>query len=136
MSADYRCHNSDGYRPAEITKCQTRRPLHGRREPMYTAAMTVDAINHIALICSDYERSKNFYVHKPGFTVKVEHYRKERKSYDLEISGVYQIELFSFENNPKGLSYSEASGLRHPAFPVQIFGQTFQNSALDKSARF
>ncbi|RZJ83528.1 MAG: VOC family protein [Chryseobacterium sp.] len=77
-------------------------------------------IHHIAIICADYEKSKDFYVNKLGFTILAEVYRKERKSYklDLAVNGLYQIELFSFENPPERPSQPEAQGLRHLAFEV------------------
>ncbi|MCX2474916.1 VOC family protein [Pedobacter sp. MC2016-05] len=77
-------------------------------------------IHHIAIICSDYEKSKDFYVNKLGFTILAEVYRAERKSYklDLAVNGFYQIELFSFENPPARPSGPEAQGLRHLAFEV------------------
>lgn len=77
-------------------------------------------IHHIAIICSDYLQSKVFYVDKLGFTVLAEVYRAERKSYklDLAVNGLYQIELFSFENPPARPSRPEAQGLRHLAFEV------------------
>jgi len=82
-------------------------------------------IHHIAIICSDYERSKNFYVDKLGFTILAEVYREERKSYklDLAVNGLYQIELFSFENPPVRPSRPEAQGLRHLAFEVDDIEQ-------------
>ncbi|RZK75314.1 MAG: hypothetical protein EOO85_14095, partial [Pedobacter sp.] len=57
-------------------------------------------IHHIAIICSDYEKSKDFYTRILGFEVLAEVYREARKSYklDLAVNGLYQIELFSFEN--------------------------------------
>ena len=77
-------------------------------------------IHHIAIICSDYEKSKDFYVNKLNFTVLAEAFREERNSYklDLAINGLYQIELFSFENPPARPSRPEAQGLRHLAFEV------------------
>ena len=77
-------------------------------------------IHHIAIICTDYQRSKDFYVNKLGFEVLAEVYREERKSFklDLAVNGVYQIELFSFENPPARPSRPEAAGLRHLAFEV------------------
>ena len=77
-------------------------------------------IHHIAIICSDYEKSKDFYVNKLNFTVLAEVFREERNSYklDLAINGLYQIELFSFENPPARSSRPEAQGLRHLAFEV------------------
>ncbi|MCZ4244196.1 SMU1112c/YaeR family gloxylase I-like metalloprotein [Pedobacter punctiformis] len=77
-------------------------------------------IHHIAIICSDYEKSKDFYVNQLGFEILAEVYRAERKSYklDLAVNGIYQIELFSFENPPARPSRPEAQGLRHFAFEV------------------
>ncbi|WP_316804361.1 VOC family protein [Pedobacter nototheniae] len=77
-------------------------------------------IHHIAIICADYEKSKDFYVNKLGFEILAEVYRAERKSYklDLAVNGLYQIELFSFENPPARPSRPEAQGLRHLAFEV------------------
>ena len=82
--------------------------------------MMLNKIHHIAIICSDYERSKNFYVNVLGLGVLQEVYRAERKSYklDLSVGGVYQIELFSFENPPERPSRPESAGLRHLAFEV------------------
>lgn len=77
-------------------------------------------IHHIAIICSDYDRSKKFYTDILGFKILAEVYRAERKSYklDLAINDLYQIELFSFENPPSRISKPEACGLRHIAFEV------------------
>jgi len=77
-------------------------------------------IHHVAVICSDYEISKNFYVNILGLQIVQEVYRAERKSYklDLRVNGVYQIELFSFENPPARPSRPESAGLRHLAFEV------------------
>lgn len=82
--------------------------------------MKINAVHHIAIICSDYEKSKDFYINKLGFTIEREVYRKERDSYklDLKVNGVYQIELFSFPNCPPRPSYPEARGLRHLSFEV------------------
>jgi glyoxylase I family protein len=83
--------------------------------------MKLNKIHHIAIICSNYEVSKHFYVDILGLTPKEEIYRKERDSYklDLEVNGQYQIELLSFPNPPKRPSYPEAAGLRHLAFEVE-----------------
>jgi glyoxylase I family protein len=78
-------------------------------------------IHHVAIICSDYQKSKNFYVGALGLKPVQEVYREERDSYklDLEVNGQYQIELFSFPNPPERPSYPEAAGLRHLAFAVE-----------------
>lgn len=77
-------------------------------------------IHHIAIICSNYQVSKNFYVDLLGFEILAEVYRAARKSYklDLAVNGMYQIELFSFENPVQRPSRPEATGLRHLAFEV------------------
>ncbi|WP_443939221.1 SMU1112c/YaeR family gloxylase I-like metalloprotein [Pedobacter sp. MW01-1-1] len=77
-------------------------------------------IHHIAIICSDYAVSKDFYTRKLGFKVLAEVYRAERKSYklDLAVNDLYQIELFSFPDPPARPSRPEALGLRHLAFEI------------------
>lgn len=78
-------------------------------------------IHHIALICSDYEKSKYFYTEILGFEITQEVYREARQSYklDLSLNGSYCIELFSFPNPPKRVSQPEACGLRHLSFEVE-----------------
>lgn len=86
--------------------------------------MKLNKVHHIAIICSDYEKSKEFYVNVLCLEIIRETYRKERKSYklDLAVEGNYQIELFSFPGAPKRPSYPEARGLRHLAFEVDNIG--------------
>ena len=86
---------------------------------MYFRFMALfQSVHHIAIICSDYERSKKFYTEVLGFTIIQEVYRAERQSYklDLALNGEYLIELFSFPQTPPRLSKPEATGLRHIAF--------------------
>ena len=80
--------------------------------------LLLHGLHHIAIICSDYGRSKKFYTEVLGFTVIREVYRAERQSYklDLALNGQYLIELFSFPATPERLSRPEATGLRHIAF--------------------
>jgi glyoxylase I family protein len=82
--------------------------------------LKLNRIHHIAIICSDYERSKLFYTEVLGLKIVREVYREERRSYklDLKVNGLYQIELFSFPNPPARPSGPEAAGLRHIAFEV------------------
>jgi glyoxylase I family protein len=82
--------------------------------------LQINQIHHIAIICSDYQKSKHFYTKILGFEVVREVYRDERQSYklDLSVNGIYQIELFSFPNPPVRTSRPEACGLRHLAFAV------------------
>lgn len=77
-------------------------------------------IHHVAIIASNYEQSRHFYVDLLGFEVIRENYRKERDSYKLDLKiGESEIELFSFPNSPKRPSYPEACGLRHLCFKVE-----------------
>jgi glyoxylase I family protein len=80
----------------------------------------IDKIHHVAIICSDYEASKSFYVDILKFSVIKETYRHERDSYklDLKVSDRDTIELFSFPTPPPRPSKPEACGLRHLAFAV------------------
>ncbi len=78
------------------------------------------SLHHVAIICSDYPKSKHFYTQILGLTIVQETYRAERDSWklDLAIGDHYQIELFSFPNPPARTSRPEARGLRHLAFAV------------------
>lgn len=80
----------------------------------------IKAVHHIAIICSDYGRSKDFYTRILGFSIVREVFREERRSYklDLALDGHYVIELFSFPDPPARPSRPEACGLRHLAFAV------------------
>lgn len=81
----------------------------------------LDKVHHIAIICSDYKKSKEFYTKFLGLTIINETYRAERASYklDLALNGEYVVELFSFPDPPKRASRPEACGLRHLAFQVK-----------------
>ncbi|MCX5774273.1 MAG: VOC family protein [Fusobacteria bacterium] len=83
-------------------------------------------VHHIAIICSNYKRSKDFYVNILGFRIVREIYRKERDSYklDLALGEGYIIELFSFPVPPKRPSFPESTGLRHLAFEVDNIDNT------------
>ncbi|WP_077624652.1 SMU1112c/YaeR family gloxylase I-like metalloprotein [Sediminibacillus massiliensis] len=82
--------------------------------------MLFNRVHHIAVICSDYEKSKKFYVDILGFSIIQEVYREEKESFklDLALNGEYLLELFSFPAAPERPSYPEARGLRHLAFEV------------------
>ncbi len=88
--------------------------------------MKIEQLHHIALICSNYERSKQFYTDVLGFTIEQEVYRPERNSYklDLSLNGQYLIELFSFPDPPARITRPEATGLRHIAFSVRNITET------------
>ncbi|WP_017299662.1 VOC family protein [Nodosilinea nodulosa] len=86
-------------------------------------------IHHIAIICSDYGRSKQFYTEVLGLDVVRETYRAERQSYklDLRLRDGTQIELFSFPAPPPRPSRPEAQGLRHLALVVDDLEAAIQH---------
>ncbi|MBU3191876.1 VOC family protein [Clostridium bowmanii] len=90
--------------------------------------MKLNKIHHIAIICSNYEISKEFYVNILGLKIIKETYRKDRGSYklDLGVGENDQIELFSFPQSPKRPSYPEALGLRHLAFEVDNINEVIK----------
>lgn len=87
--------------------------------------MKLNTIHHVAIIVSDYVRSKDFYVNKLGFSIVRENYRPERNDWKLDLrlgdrddpEGI-ELEIFGVSNPPVRVSYPEACGLRHLAFRV------------------
>jgi glyoxylase I family protein len=82
--------------------------------------MKLSKVHHIAIIGSNYEKSRHFYVDLLGFSVIRENYREQRKDYkiDLQLDDL-ELELFISDNHPPRPSYPEAYGLRHLAFAVE-----------------
>ncbi len=91
--------------------------------------MNLRGIDHVAIIVSNYEASKHFYMEVLGFKMVAETYREERDSYklDLELKGGDRLELFSFPGAPARPNYPEACGLRH---------LSFQTADIDEAAAF
>lgn len=82
-------------------------------------APLLEAVHHVAIIVSDYQKSRAFYVDALGLEVVRENYRAERDSYKLDVRlGDCELEIFSFPNSPERLTRPEACGLRHLAFCV------------------
>ena len=83
--------------------------------------MNLTAVHHIAIIVSDYKKSREFYVEKLGFEVKRENFRQDKNDWklDLKVNEHTELEIFAPENAPKRPSYPEACGLRHLAFHVE-----------------
>lgn len=76
-------------------------------------------IHHVAIICSDYERSRAFYTEVLGLRVLHEAFREDRGSWKCDLdSGNARVELFSFPSPPPRPTRPEACGLRHLAFAV------------------
>ncbi len=91
--------------------------------------LKINKVHHIAIIASNYQKSKHFYTEVLGLQVVREVYREARDSYklDLAIGKNYVIELFSFPNPPARPSRPEACGLRHLAFEVENVAEAKQN---------
>ncbi len=86
--------------------------------------MKLSAIHHIAIIVSDIETAKDFYVYKLGFEVIRENYRDKRKDWKLDLrvgdgAEAIELEIFAEPNPPKRTNRPEACGLRHLAFHVE-----------------
>ena len=84
--------------------------------------MELSNMHHIAIIVSDYGKSKEFYVEKLGFPIIRENYRPERGDWKLDLKfGNAELEIFSRPTAPKrpGWPEQEARGLRHLAFRVE-----------------
>ncbi|GGC77441.1 VOC family protein [Enterococcus wangshanyuanii] len=81
--------------------------------------MFLTTIHHIAINCSNYEQTIEFYVNKLGFQIIRENHREDKNDIKLDLKlGVYELELFISSDYPKRPSYPEALGLRHLAFKV------------------
>lgn len=82
--------------------------------------MKLEKIHHVAIIASDYEASKDFYVNKLGLPLIREVFRQERQDYILTLlAGDVEVELFVEDNPPRRVTNPEARGLRHLAFHVE-----------------
>ena len=89
----------------------------------------LNKLHHLAIICKNYEVSKNFYTKVLGFTIEKEVFRKDRQSFklDLRLNGQYLLELFSFPDPPERLTRPESTGLRHIAFEVDDLEESMQS---------
>lgn len=93
--------------------------------------MTLSKIRHIAIIVSNYETAKDFYVNKLNFPIIRENYRPERNDWklDLRVNEYTELEIFAEPDPPKRVNRPEACGLRHLAFCVESVEQTVKELA-------
>ena len=81
--------------------------------------MFLNVIHHVAIIVSDYEKSREFYVEKLELPIILENYREDRDDYKLDLQvGDIELEIFGVKNPPHRVTNPEACGLRHLAFKV------------------
>ncbi len=82
--------------------------------------MFFNQVHHVAIIVSDYEKSRKFYVEQLELPIIRENYRKERDDYKLDLQvGDIELEIFGVKNPPQRVTNPEACGLRHLAFKVE-----------------
>lgn len=88
--------------------------------------MKLNSVHHIAIIVSDIEKAREFYIKKLGFEAIRESYRKERDDWklDLRVDEHTELEIFAEKNPPKRVNRPEACGLRHLAFRVESVEET------------
>lgn len=88
--------------------------------------MKLKEVHHIAIIVSDIDRARDFYVRKLGFSVIRENHRTERNDWklDLYINESTELEIFAENNPPQRVNRPEACGLRHLAFRVESVDET------------
>ena len=93
--------------------------------------MKLNSVHHIAIIVSDIEKAREFYIDKLGFEVIRENYRKERHDWklDLRVDEHTELEIFAEKNPPKRVNRPEACGLRHLAFRVESVEETVKELA-------
>ena len=88
--------------------------------------MKLNSVRHIAIIVSNIEKAREFYIKKLGFEAIRENYRKERDDWklDLRVDEHTELEIFAEKNPPKRVNRPEACGLRHLAFRVASVEET------------
>ena len=88
--------------------------------------MKLNSVHHIAIIVSNIEKAREFYIKKLGFEAIRENYRKERddSKLDLRVDEHTELEIFAEKNPPKRVNRPEACGLRHLAFRVESVEET------------
>ncbi|WP_449459977.1 SMU1112c/YaeR family gloxylase I-like metalloprotein [Streptococcus suis] len=83
--------------------------------------MKFDAVHHIAIIGSDYDKTRKFYVEKLGFEQVDEHIRPEKNDILFNVKkGNLILEIFIKPDAPMrpAMPNPEHTGLRHLAFQV------------------
>ena len=85
--------------------------------------MVLGKQHHIAVICSNWDAAREFYVNKLGFELIREVYRPAQNDYLRMLRlGETTLELFIRPDAPRRVNNPEARGLRHLAFRVEDAG--------------
>ena len=93
--------------------------------------MRLNSVHHVAIIVSDIEKAREFYIKKLGFEVIRENCRKERGDWklDLRVDEHTELEILAEKNPPRRMTRPEACGLRHLAFCVESVEETVKELA-------
>ncbi|MFV0557766.1 MAG: VOC family protein [Enterococcus sp.] len=90
--------------------------------------MNLTKIHHVAIITTNYQAARHFYVDLLELPIIRENYRPERNDYKLDLQvGTSELEIFGVDDAPKRPNYPEAAGLRHLAFQVDDLEGTILN---------
>ena len=82
--------------------------------------MVLGKQHHIAVISSDWEKAREFYIEKLGFQMIREVYRPAQDDWLRMLrQGETTLELFIRPDAPQRVNNPEARGLRHLAFRVE-----------------
>lgn len=86
---------------------------------MERGVLMLNITHHVAIIVSNYDKAREFYVDKLELPIIRENYREARGDYKLDLQlGDMELEIFGVKNPPKRVTNPEACGLRHLAFKV------------------
>lgn len=83
--------------------------------------MRLDMVHHVAIIGSDYEKTRSFYVDKLGFEQLDKHVRPDKNDILFNVKqGNLVLEIFIKSDAPRRpqMPNPEHTGLRHLAFKV------------------
>lgn len=89
--------------------------------------MFLNTTHHVAIIVSDYEKSRKFYVEQLELPIIRENFQEHRGTYKLDLKvGDIELEIFGMNHPPKRITNPEACGLRHFAFKVENIDDAVQ----------
>lgn len=87
--------------------------------------MIVENLHHIAIVVSDYEKSKDFYVNKLGFAVIREEHREAQDDIKLEVRlNNCMLEIFGKKNPPANPGKPLPCGVWHLCFHAPDLDKT------------
>ena len=87
--------------------------------------MIVQNIHHVAIISSDYEKSKDIYVNKQGFQVIKEEFRPPQNDIKLEVKlGNASMEIFGKQNPDPNHGKPTRCGMWHLCFQAPDLDKT------------